>query len=252
MAQDQQAAAEKKIQLYSLATPNGQKVSIMLEELQLPYDAHTINIMKGDQFTEDFKKVNPNSKIPAIVDPNGPDGKEFAVFESGAILLYLAEKTGKFIPKDPTKKWQTIQWVFWQMAGLGPMFGQFGHFYKYAPEKIPYAIERYSKEARRLLAVLDKQLEGHDYVIDNEYTIADMAIVGWVLCLDRFYNGKDHLQLDEFKNVNAWVARLLERPAVQAGLKVCPFNWLTKSAAFPFCCFSFLLLFFFFFFPTCT
>jgi GST-like protein len=211
-----------KIQLYSLGTPNGWKVSIALEELGLPYDAHTIDIRKGDQFTEDFKKVNPNSKIPAIVDPNGPDGKPINVFESGAILLYLAEKTGKLLPQDPRKRLEAIQWLFFQMAGVGPMFGQFGHFHKYAPEKIPYAIERYSKEAKRILAVLDKQLEGQDYLI-GEYSIADIATFPWVICLDRGYAAKELLGVADYKNVEAWVKRCSEKPASQVGLKVTPF-----------------------------
>ncbi|KJE95853.1 glutathione S-transferase domain-containing protein [Capsaspora owczarzaki ATCC 30864] len=212
----------KPIQLYSLATPNGQKVAIALEELGLPYEAHTINIMSGDQFTPEFKRVNPNSKIPAIVDT--VDGQETPVFESGAILLHLAEKTGKLLPKDARQRLEVIQWLFFQMAGVGPMFGQFGHFYKYAPEKIEYAINRYTTEARRLLGVLEKQLEGHDYLVGNELTIADIATAPWVRCLDTGYAGREHLKLDEFKNVNAWVARLFARPAFQKGLTVTPFS----------------------------
>lgn len=199
------------------------KVAIALEELKLSYQPHTINITKNEQFTEEYKKINPNSKIPAIVDPDGPNGQSITVFESGAILLYLAEKTGKLIPKDPAKRIETIQWLFWQMAGLGPMFGQFGHFYKYAKEKIPYAIDRYANEARRLLGVLDKQLEGKEFVIGDEYTIADISMVGWVNGLDKGYNAKEYLKLEEFKNVNAWLQRLLQRQAVQDGMKVCPF-----------------------------
>jgi len=211
---------DKKIVLYSLATPNGQKIGIMLEELKLPYEAHTIDIKNGEQFTEEFKKVNPNSKIPAIVDPDGPDGKPFAVFESGAILWYLAEKTGKLLPKDPRKRYEVLQWLFWQMSGLGPMFGQLGHFFRYAPEKIQYAIDRYSTEARRLLAVLDKQLAGCEYIV-GEYSIADIACIGWVNAVDSYAH--DMLKMDEFQNVMAWKKRLLERPAVQEGMKVCPF-----------------------------
>jgi len=211
------------IQLYSLGTPNGWKVSIALEELGLPYEAHTIDIRKGDQFKEDFIKVNPNSKIPAIVDPNGPDGQPLNVFESGAILLYLAEKTGKLIPADPRKRLETIQWLFFQMAGVGPMFGQLGHFTKYAPEKIPYAIERYSKEAKRILGVLDKQLEGKEYIIGSEYTIADIATFPWVICLDKFYGARETLDLASFKNVEAWVTRCTVKPATAKGLTVCPF-----------------------------
>ncbi len=213
-----------KIQLYSLATPNGQKVSIALEELGLPYDAHRVDIGKGDQFTPEFKAINPNSKIPAILDPQGPEGKPFPVMESGAILLYLADKTKKLISQDPRTRWETIQWIFFQMAGVGPMFGQFGHFYKYAKAKCdhPYPIERYSTEAKRLLAVLDKQLEGKDYLVGNEYSIADIATFPWVGCLDWGYNAKDFLQLNQYKNVMEWYKRCSERPAAQRGAKVCP------------------------------
>eukprot|EP01116_Phalansterium_solitarium_P016068 TRINITY_DN363_c0_g3_i2.p1 TRINITY_DN363_c0_g3~~TRINITY_DN363_c0_g3_i2.p1 ORF type:complete len:277 (+),score=86.89 TRINITY_DN363_c0_g3_i2:44-832(+) len=210
--------AEDRIQLFSLGTPNGFKASVALEELGLPYDLHRINIGKGDQFTDSFKAVNPNSKIPAITDPNGPDGKPFNVFESGAILLYLAEKTGKLLPSDQRRKWEAVQWLFWQMAGVGPMFGQFGHFTVYAPEKLPYAIERYSKEVRRLLAVLDKQLEGHTFIVGDEYTVADIATWPWVEALQRFYKAGDVLNLAEFTNVVAWLERCLARPASQRGL----------------------------------
>ena len=214
-----------KIQLYSLATPNGQKVSIALEELGIDYEAHTINIMKDDQFTPEFIALNPNSKIPAILDPNGPDGEPIAIMESGAILLHLAEKTGKLIPKDARKRSETIQWLFFQMASIGPMFGQFGHFYKYAGDKCdhPYPVERYSKEAKRLLKVLDTRLEGRDYIVD-EYTIADIAIFPWVLCLDKFYEARTHLGLADFPNVTNWLSRCLDKPATQKGLGVCPFN----------------------------
>jgi len=195
------------------------KVSIALEELGLPYDAHKVDIRKGDQFSDQFKAVNPNSKIPAIVDPTFPGGS-LSLFESGAILQYLADKTGKLISTDPRKKWETIQWLTFQMAGVGPMFGQFGHFYKYAPEKIPYAITRYSTEVKRLLAVLEKQLQGRDYLVD-EYSIADIATFPWVHFLDK--GASEFLGLDTFPNILAWLARCLERPALQRGLTVCPF-----------------------------
>ena len=215
----------EKIQLYSLATPNGQKVSIALEELGIEYDAHTINIMEDDQFTDKFKSINPNSKIPAIVDPNGPDGKEINIMESGAILLHLAEKSGKLLSSDPRKRNETIQWLFFQMASVGPMFGQFGHFYKYAGDKCdhPYPVKRYATEARRLLAVLDKRLEGRDYLVDD-YSIADIATFPWVSCLDKFYEAGEFLKLSEFKNVNSWLARCMDKPGTQRGLNVCPFN----------------------------
>jgi GST-like protein len=212
-----------KIQLYSLATPNGQKVSIALEELGLDYDAHTINIMKGDQFTDDFLKVNPNSKIPAIMDPAGADGEPLPIMESGAILLHLAEKTGKLLSKDARLRSETLQWLFFQMGGIGPMFGQFGHFYKYAKENCdhPYPVERYAKETKRLLTVLDKKLEGRTYLVGEEYSIADISIFPWVGCLDQFYKASEYLGLDSFKNVNAWYKRCSEKPASIKGAKVC-------------------------------
>ncbi|CAI7842570.1 unnamed protein product [Closterium sp. NIES-53] len=183
MASDESSS---RVQLYSLATPNGQKVSIALEEMEIPYDAHTINIMKDEQFTPEFIAINPNSKIPAIVDPMGaPDGTPLKIFESGAILLYLAEKSGKFLPQDAVQRWETLSWLFFQMGGVGPMFGQFGHFFKYARDKCdhPYPTERYTNEARRLLGVLEKRLEGREFLIDAGYTIADMATFPWVICL---------------------------------------------------------------------
>lgn len=215
-----------KIQLYSLATPNGRKVSIALEELGLPYDAHRIDISKGDQFTDEFIEINPNSKIPAIVDPDGPDGKPLAMMESGAILLYLAEKTGKLMPSDPRLRNETLQWLFFQMASVGPMFGQFGHFYKYAGDKCDHAYpeERYRNEARRLLGVLNSRLEGRSYLVGNEYSIADIATFPWVGCLDWGYKAQQHLGVDEFENVTAWVARCEEREAVKRGNLVCGFD----------------------------
>lgn len=213
-----------RVQLYSLATPNGQKVSIALEEIGLPYEAHKVNILQGDQFLDEFKAINPNSKIPAIVDPNGPDGKPLAIFESGAILLHLAEKTGKLLPADPRKRSECLQWLFFQMANVGPMFGQFGHFYRFSQDKLPYAIERYTKEARRLLGVLETQLASHDYLVDNEYTIADIATFPWVGCLDWGYQASDDLKLQaDFPRVMAWYTRCTERPASARGAQVCPF-----------------------------
>jgi GST-like protein len=213
-----------RIQLYSLATPNGQKVSIALEELGLPYEAHKVNIQQGDQFTDEFKAINPNSKIPAIVDPAGPDGRPLSIFESGAILLHLAGKTGKLLPTDRRRQSECLQWLFFQMANVGPMFGQFGHFYRFSKEKLPYAIERYTNEARRLLSVLNTQLSSHAYLIDDEYTIADIATFPWVGCLDWGYNASTDLKLKEdFPSVMAWYARCVERPASIRGAKVCPF-----------------------------
>jgi len=214
----------KKIQLYSLATPNGVKVATALEELGLEYEAHKIDIMKGDQFTPEFIKVNPNSKIPAITDEDGPGGKPIHVFESGAILLYLAEKHGKLLSKDPVTRIETIQWLFFQMAGVGPMFGQLGHFFVYAPEKIPYAIERYTKEARRILGVLEARLEGRTFLVGEEYSIADIATWPWVRGLSVHYKADEQLQLQEFKNVKAWLERCTSRPSSQKGLVVTPFG----------------------------
>ncbi len=212
------------IQLYSLATPNGQKVSIALEEAGLPYEAHKVNISQNDQFTDEFKAVNPNSKIPAIVDPKGPDGKPLAIFESGAILLHLAEKTGKLLPANPRRRSEAIQWLFFQMAGVGPMFGQFGHFYKFAKEKLPYPIERYTNEARRLLGVLEKRFTEGSYLAGEEYTIADIATFPWVGCLDWGYKATEDLKLKEdFPKVMAWYTRCMERPASVRGANVCPF-----------------------------
>jgi GST-like protein len=214
-----------KIQLYSLATPNGQKVSIALEEMGLAYEPHTINILEGDQFTDEFKKINPNSKIPAIVDPEGPNG-EHAVFESGAILYYLAKKSGKFLSKDPVLESETLQWLFFQVGGVGPMFGQLGHFFKYANDKCdhPYPVNRYLTETKRLLEVLEVRLEKREYLVGEEYSIADMAIVPWVSCLDKFYDAAEALELSSFQQVNAWVTRVMDRDATQRGMKVCPFN----------------------------
>eukprot|EP00009_Paramoeba_aestuarina_P001622 CAMPEP_0201516956 /NCGR_PEP_ID=MMETSP0161_2-20130828/8195_1 /ASSEMBLY_ACC=CAM_ASM_000251 /TAXON_ID=180227 /ORGANISM="Neoparamoeba aestuarina, Strain SoJaBio B1-5/56/2" /LENGTH=247 /DNA_ID=CAMNT_0047914317 /DNA_START=147 /DNA_END=886 /DNA_ORIENTATION=+ len=207
------------IQLYSLATPNGQKVTTLLLELGLAFDAWRIHILKGEQFTSGFVSVNPNSKIPAMVDKNGPNGQSVNVFESGSILLYLAEKTGRFIPSDPVKRVECLNWVFHQM-GSAPYFGQFGHFYKYTRDKIPYAIERYTMEVQRLLSVLDIALEGKQWLCGDELTIADFAWIPWVLCIDTGYAAKDHIGMDKYKNVNLWAARWLERPKVAEGMKI--------------------------------
>lgn len=213
-----------RIQLYSLATPNGQKVSIALEELGVPYEAHKVNIMQGEQFTDEFKAVCPNSKIPALVDPDGPDGKPLAIFESGAILLHLAEKTGKLLPADPRRRSECVQWLFFQMANVGPIFGQFGHFYRFAKEKLPYAIERYTNETRRILGVLETRLAQENYLVGDEYTIADIATFPWVGCLDWGYNASEDLKLkEEFPRVMAWYSRCTDRPASVRGAKVCPF-----------------------------
>jgi GST-like protein len=210
-----------RLQLYSLPTPNGQKIGVALEELELPYEAHRIDIGAGDQFDPEYVAINPSSKIPSLVDPDGPGGRPIAIMESGAILLYLAEKTGRLLPADPRRRWETIQWLFFQVASVGPFFGQFGHFFKFARDKTSdsYSLERYASEARRLLAVLDRRLADREYLAGDEYTIADIATFPWVNGLD-FYGGKDHLGYASFANVQPWVERCMARPAVARGIKV--------------------------------
>jgi GST-like protein len=211
-----------RLQLYSLPTPNGVKVSIMLEEIGLPYEAHAIDFGKDDQKTSAFLSLNPNGKIPAILDPDGPGGKPLGVFESGAILQYLAEKTGKLLPADPARRYETIQWVYFQMGGIGPMFGQVGFFYKFAgkeyEDKRP--LERYVTEAKRLLGVLNTRLEGRQWLMDDDYSIADIAMFGWVRGLIGFYGARDLVAYDTLKHVPAWLERGLARPAVQRGLEI--------------------------------
>lgn len=207
------------IHVYSWPTPNGHKVHIMLEEcgfiLGRDWEAIPIDISKGDQFKKDFLKISPNNKIPAIVDSHGPDGNPFHLFESGAILIYLAGKTGRFLPQSTTDRYKTLQWLMFQMGGLGPMLGQNHHFRLYAPEKVSYAIDRYTNEALRLYRVLDKQLESHHYVSGNEYTIADIAIFPWTRNWEK--QGIDILKLKHF---NRWFNEIQQRPAVERGLSV--------------------------------
>jgi len=209
------ATQTKPIELYYWPTPNGWKISIMLEELGVPYDLKLINIGKGDQFAPDFLKIAPNNRMPAIIDPEGPGGEPISVFESGAILQYLGRKFGRFYPADERKRVETEEWLMWQMGGFGPMLGQNHHFRIYAPEKLPYAMDRYLNETHRLYKVLNTRLEGRDHVAAGEYTIADMAIIGWSQGWER--QGMD---LEEFPNVKAWKALLEARPAVQKGLAV--------------------------------
>ncbi len=212
----------KPIQYYGLATPNGQKVSIALEEMELPYEFNLINIGAGDQFSDEYKKINPNSKIPGIVDPEGPNGEPISVFESGAILIYLAEKSGKFLSQDPIHRIETIQWLMFQMGGLGPMFGQFGHFFKYGGAKLedPYSVDRYRNESKRLLGVLDGRLEGRDFIIDSGYSIADITTFPWITAAREFYDAGEALELDSFKNVMGWYERCTSRPGAQRGRQV--------------------------------
>ncbi|WP_417804553.1 glutathione S-transferase N-terminal domain-containing protein [Thalassospira lucentensis] len=214
------------LQLYSYPTPNGVKVSILLEELGLEYEVHQIKIGDDETWTPEFLSLNPNGKIPAIIDPNGPGGKPMGLFESGAILQYLAEKTGKFLPSDPAKRMETLQWVYFQMAGLGPIFGQLGFFYKFAGKEIEdkRPRDRYANESKRLLGVLDQRLEGRDWIMGDEYTIADIATLGWVRAINVFYEAGDLVEYDKLKNVPAWLERGLARPAVQRGLEIPPFD----------------------------
>eukprot|EP00536_Pseudo-nitzschia_multiseries_P001297 jgi/Psemu1/250406/estExt_Genewise1Plus.C_160110 len=214
---------EHDLQLYSLGTPNGQKVTILLEELGLDYDAYFINIMELQQFGSAFVDVNPNSKIPALLDYSvgtEDDPTPLRVFESGSILMYLAEREKKFLPTDVRKRTECINWLMWQM-GTGPYLGGgFGHFFKYAPLKVEYAIDRFAMETKRIVDVLDQHLEGKEYVCGDEYTIADMAIYPWMRCLDTGYNASEFLKLEEYTNVERWKATLEAREAVQRGLRV--------------------------------
>lgn len=211
-----------RIQLYSLPTPNGVKISIALEELGLPYEPHMIDIGKNETWGPEFLSLNPNGKIPAIIDPNGPGGKPLGLFESGAILLYLAEKTGKLLPADAAARYETIQWVFFQMAAVGPMFGQLGFFHKFAgreyEDKRPR--DRYAAESKRLLGVLETRLEGRQWIMGDEYTIADIALLGWVRNINGFYGAGELVDYGSLKNVPAWLERGLARPAVQRGLEI--------------------------------
>ena len=211
-----------RIQLYSLPTPNRVKVSIMLEELGLEYEPHLIDIMKNESNTPDFLSLNPNGRIPAIVDPDGPDGKPIGLFESGAILMYLAEKTGKLMPSDPARRWETIEWVFFQMASVGPMFGQLGFFHKFAgaayEDKRPR--DRYATESKRLLNVLETRLADRRWIVGEEYTIADISMMGWVRNLIGFYGAAEIVEYAKLKHVPAWLERCLARPAVQRGLEI--------------------------------
>ena len=211
-----------RLQLYSLPTPNGVKVSIMLEEIALPYEVHLVDFNKDDQKTPEFMSLNPNGKIPAILDPNGPGGKPLGLFESGAILQYLAEKTGKLLPADAARRYQTIQWLHFQMGGIGPMFGQLGFFNKFAGKEIEdkRPLQRYVAEAKRLLGVIEVRLDGRQWMMDDDYTIADISMLGWVRNLIGFYEARDLVAFDSFKHVAAWLERGLARPAVQRGLNI--------------------------------
>ena len=203
------------IEVYSWATPNGHKVHIMLEECGLPYRAIPVDIGAGDQFRPEFLAISPNNKIPAIVDPDGPDGRPISLFESGAILLYLAAKTGRFLPTDIRARYRVLEWLMFQMGSIGPMLGQAHHFRLYAPEKIPYAIERYSNEARRIYGVLDKRLQGREWVASDDYSIADIAIFPWL----RSWQNQG-IDWADFPHLKRWFDRVAARPAVQRGVEV--------------------------------
>lgn len=211
-----------RLQLYSLPTPNGVKVSILLEELGLPYEAHRVAFDTSDQLSPEFLSLNPNNKIPAIIDPAGPNGQPLTLFESGAILIYLAEKTGRFLPTDPAARYQTIQWVMFQMGGIGPMFGQLGFFHKFAGKDIEdkRPRDRYAAESRRLLGVLDRHLKGKDWIMGSDYSIADIAIFPWVRNLVGFYGAGDLVGYQEFKEVDRVLQAFTARPAVQHGLTI--------------------------------
>ncbi|RDU96406.1 glutathione binding-like protein [Trinickia dinghuensis] len=203
------------IDVYSWATPNGHKVHIMLEETGLEYRVHPIDIGAGDQFKPAFLSISPNNKIPAIVDADGPGGRPLSLFESGAILVYLAEKTGEFLPADPARRYETLQWLMFQMGGLGPMLGQTHHFRVYAPQQIDYAVNRYTNEAKRLYGVMDKQLGESAYLAGDDYTIADIAAFPWT----RSWKNQG-LDLADFPNVERWHEAIAARPAVQRGVEV--------------------------------
>jgi GST-like protein len=212
----------ERLQLYSLPTPNGVKVSIMLEEIGLPYEVHLVDFNKGDQNTPEFLSLNPNGKIPAILDPDGPGGEPLPLFESGAILQYLAEKTGKLLSVDAARRYKTIQWVNFQVGGIGPMFGQLGFFNKFAgreyEDKRP--LRRYVNESKRLLRVMEIHLAGQRWIMGDEYTIADVSMFGWVRNLIGFYEARELVEFDSLQEVPAWLERGLARPAVQRGLQI--------------------------------
>ena len=211
----------ERLQLYTLGTPNGVKVSIALEELGLPYEAHRVSFADNDQFTPEFLSLNPNNKIPAILDPNGPGGTTLPLWESGAILLYLAEKSGRLAPRDPVLRWQVVQWLMFQMGGLGPMFGQVGYFHHFAGKEIEdkRPRDRYVNESKRILGVLDRQLEGRDWIV-GDYSIADIAVFPWIWNVIENYRAGDILEIAKYANVARAHAAFMARPAVQRGLKV--------------------------------
>lgn len=212
----------ERLQLYSLPTPNGVKVSIMLEEIGLPYEPHLVSFERNDQLSPEFISLSSNNKIPAILDPNGPGNKPLALFESGAILIYLAEKTGQLLSADPAQRYETLQWLMFQMGGVGPMFGQLGFFHKFAgkdfEDKRPR--DRYVNESKRLLGVIDKHLDGKDWMVGNSYSIADIALFPWIANLIGFYGAGELVEYEQFKNVARVLQQFQARPAVQRGLNI--------------------------------
>jgi GST-like protein len=211
-----------RLQLFSALTPNGVKISIALEEIGLPYEAHYIDITQNQSWTAEYLTLNPNGKIPAIIDPDGPGGRPLRLFESGAILQYLAEKSGKLMPADPALRYETLQWVHFQVGGVGPTFGQVGYFHKFAGREIEdkRPLERYVKETIRLLGVLEARLAGRSWIMGEEFTIADIALLGWVRNLIGFYDASALVEYDRLRTVPAWLERGLARPAVQRGLTI--------------------------------
>ena len=221
IAQRWPAAHPDRLQLYAAPTPNGVKVSIMLEEVGLPYEPHFVDISKNESKDPAFVSLNPNGRIPAIIDPHGPSGVPIGVWESGAILVYLAEKSGKLMPAAPERRYDTLAWVFFQVSAVGPMFGQLGFFLRWGGKNFEdrRPLQRFADESKRLLGVLDRQLEGRDWIVD-EYSIADVATLGWVNALVTSYNAGGLLEYETFSNISAWLKRGLARPAVQRGLLV--------------------------------
>jgi GSH-dependent disulfide-bond oxidoreductase len=203
------------IELYFWPTPNGKKITIFLEEAELPYNLAPVDITAGEQFDEEFLKISPNNKMPAIVDPEGPEGEPISVFESGAILVYLAEKTGRFMPSSPRQRYEALQWLMFQVSSVGPMLGQVHHFRGYAPEEIPYAVDRYTNEATRLYGVMDARLSEVDYFVGNDYSIVDMAIYPWVASHER--QGQ---RMEDYSNLRRWYEEMGERPAVRRAMEV--------------------------------
>lgn len=213
------------IHLYTWPTPNGHKAQIMVEEIGLPYSVHAVDITRGEQFAPDYLTLNPNNKVPTIVDDDGPDGRPYAVFESGAILVYLAEKTSQLIPTDPAERYQVIQWLMWQMGNLGPMFGQAQHFHRYALEAVPYAVKRYTQEGRRLLGVLERRLSEREFLA-GEYSIADIACFPWIR-IHKMANQSLH----DFPSIGRWYSTIRARPAVERGLKILLDSWVDVTTS---------------------